>query len=277
MLHATATLLLFLPFTTSGFSHVATRTASLASAPIASHRASSRLASTDERHKAAVAAWPEKHDGTMIGSTGRYGELSLNIPQVSRRNLFRGAMWASGMYYGSRTIDCASASYIVDRVEPDEVETYAEAQKGNGPLRVLWVGSGDMKGVSKNLFPAGNEVIALDLRRPAASELNAATKYATEHGYRLRFQQGDATNLKFADETFDVVVCSMFLCQDFNPEVVVSELRRVLKPGGRFGFYEHVEDIGNVIVDKVFGDRSVIRVQAYPEKVNVVAGVVRKV
>ena len=48
----------------------------------------------------------------------------------------------------------------------------------------------------------------------------------------------------------------MFLCQDFNPEVVVSEIRRVLKPNGRFGFYEHIEDINKVIVDKVFGERA---------------------
>ena len=88
-----------------------------------------------------------------------------------------------------------------------------------------------------------------------------------------------ATKLKFADETFDVVVCSLFLCQDFKggPEVVVNEIRRVLKPGGRFGYYEHVEDIADVIVGKVFGERSVIRVQAKPERTNVVAGVVRKV
>ena len=69
----------------------------------------------------------------------------------------------------------------------------------------------------------------------------------------------------------------MFLCQDFDPEVVVSEIRRVLKAGGRFGFYEHVEDIDSVIVGKVFGERAVIRVEAYPERTNVVAGVVRKV
>ena len=69
----------------------------------------------------------------------------------------------------------------------------------------------------------------------------------------------------------------MFLCQDFDPQVVVSEIRRVLKPGGRFGFYEHVEDINKVIVDRVFGERSIVQVQAYPERTNVMAGVVKKV
>ncbi len=200
-----------------------------------------------------------------------------NSNQISRRRLFRGALWASGMCYGSGTISCASA-WTVDQVKPDEKETYAEAQNGSpGALRVLWVGAGTLKGVYRNLFQAGNEVIALDLVRPDAGDLSAATAYATEHGVQLRFEQGDATDLKYGDEKFDVVVCSMFLCQDFDPVVVVSEIRRVLKPGGRFGFYEHVEDIDRVVVGKVFGERSVIRVEAKPERTNVMAGVVRKV
>lgn len=277
MRHLAATLLLLLPGTTSGFNLLLTRSAPSASAPIVLNSVSPHLSSTSDTHRATIAAGPETHTGITWGPTGPFEELSTNVPQVSRRNLFRGALWATGTYYGSRTIACASASFTVDQVEPDETDTYAEAQKGNGPLRVLWVGSGDMKGVFKNLFPAGNDVVAVDLRQPAASELRAATTYATEHGYKLRFERGDATKLKFADRTFDVVVCSLFLCQDFDPEVVVGEIRRVLKDGGRFGFYEHVEDIGNVIVNKVFGDRSVIRFQAYPEMTNIVAGVVRKV
>jgi SAM-dependent methyltransferase len=265
MLHAAATLLLILPVM-SGFNLLATRPASSASAPIACHAASPRLASTAETHPAVAAAWPN----TCAG-----GELSQQSAQVSRRFLLRGALWATGMYYGSGTIASASA-YTVQKVEPDELETYAEAQKGDGPLRVLWVGPEDLKGVFKGLFPAGNEVIALDLRRPDAKDLSAATTYATEHGYQLRFEQGDATRLNFTDGAFDVVVSSMFLCQDFNPEVVVSEIRRVLKPGGRFGFYEHVQDIDKVVVDKVFGKRSVIQVQGDPFLTNVIAGVVRK-
>ena len=283
---------------------------------LACRAASPRLATTAETRRAA-AGWPEKyaripvgptvprrmHDAFPVHAAGAgprpdldvanwpawttagndrwvpsmpYGELSQNVTQLSRRTLLRGVLWAAGMYYGSGTIPSASA-YTVNKKEPDETETYAMAQKGSGPLRVLWVGPEDLKGVFKGLFPAGNEVIALDLRRPDATALSAATTYATEHGYQLRFEQGDATNLNFTDASFDVVMSSMFLCQDFNPEVVVSEIRRVLKPGGRFGFYEHVEDIDKLIVGKVFGERSVIRIQAYPEMTNVIAGVVKKV
>ena len=219
----------------------------------------------------------------VISSSNRFNTMARVsplvascAPEASRRNLLRGALWAASVGHGSATISCASA-YTVNDVKPDEKETYAVAQRARGPLRILWVGAGTMKGVFKNLFQAGNEVIAVDLVKPDAMDLNAATLYAAEHGYQLRFEQGDATNLTFADGSFDVVVCSMFLCQDFDPAVVVSEIRRVLKPGGRFGFYEHVEDIDTVIVGKVFGERSVIRVQAKPERLNIMAGVVKKV
>jgi len=273
MMHVAVTLLLLLSVRTSGFNLLATRPTSLSSAAIARHTTSPRLASTGESHQDEVVTWIEELDGTMCG-VKPHRELSMNILQVSRRDFFGGALLAAGVYCSTGTV---ASAYTVTQAEPDEKETYAEAQKGKGPLRVLWVGPGDLKGVSKNIFKAGNEVVALDLRKPDGKDLKAAKQYATEHGYQLRFEKGDATKLKFEDGTFDVVVSSMFLCQDFNPEVVVSEIRRVLKPGGRFGFYEHVEDIGNVIVDKVFGDSSVIRFEAYPEKVNVVAGVVKKV
>lgn len=211
------------------------------------------------------------------------------VEVLRRRDLLRGASWATGLYYGGGPIASASA-WTVTRVKPSEKDTYAEAQRGNGQLRILWVGAGSMSGVFKGLFPAGNDVTALDVVRPAAVDLSAATAYASEHGYTLRFEEGDATKLNYADGTFDVVVSSMFLCQgremdlplpDWS-EVVVSEIRRVLKPGGRFGFYEHEQGIDQVIVGKVFGERSVIRVQQVQQVkartgvASVMAGVVRK-
>jgi len=292
-------LLLLLPVlllpAASGFNLLAIRPASSASAPITCHATSPRLASIAETEPV-MTTWPKNHAGilhdtfpfhtagdrwvvphvTRKNKDRPHEELNHKVTEVSRRSLLRGSIvWTAGLY-SSGTIACASA-YTVNKVEPNEIETYAEAQKGKGPLRILWVGAGDLKGVSKGLFSTGNEVIALDLNRPDTADLSAATKYATEHGYQLRFEKGDATDLKFQDENFDVVVSSMFLCQDFNPEVVVSEIRRVLKPGGRFGFYEHIEDIDEVIVGKVFGERSVIRVQHYPEMSNILAGVVKKV
>jgi len=55
----------------------------------------------------------------------------------------------------------------------------------------------------------------------------------------------DGRTLPFADERFDSAVCFEVLEHVFNPDEVLAELRRVLKPGGRlllsipFGWDEH--------------------------------------
>lgn len=44
---------------------------------------------------------------------------------------------------------------------------------------------------------------------------------------------GDAHNLPFKDESFEMVACSEMLEHADSPQKVIDEIRRVLKPGGR--------------------------------------------
>lgn len=46
--------------------------------------------------------------------------------------------------------------------------------------------------------------------------------------------------LPFGDETFDTVVCTLVLCSVPDVDATLAEARRVLRPGGRFLFLEHV-------------------------------------
>jgi ubiquinone/menaquinone biosynthesis C-methylase UbiE len=52
--------------------------------------------------------------------------------------------------------------------------------------------------------------------------------------------QASAEELPFADGTFDSVVCTLGLCTIPDPVRALAEVRRVLVPGGRYCFVEHV-------------------------------------
>jgi SAM-dependent methyltransferase len=79
---------------------------------------------------------------------------------------------------------------------------------------------------------AGAEVVGVDL---TPELFDAGRAEAAEAGVELEWVEGDAEDLPFADESFDVVL-STFGCM-FAPrhDVTASELVRVLRPGGRFG------------------------------------------
>jgi len=206
------------------------------------------------------------------------------LATVERRRLLS-IMCGSTFLAGCATSDTANA-YTIRKGEPNEARIYQIAQSfrpsyispsgKNDALRILWIGAGNLKGVFKNLFLSGNEVLAVDLVVPASEDIKAASIYAKEHGYHLNFEQGDGTKLRFEDGAFDVVLSSQFLCQDFDPQVVVDEIYRVLKPRGRFGYFEDEEDIDKIIIGKVFGNSSVVEFEYDPFESNIIAGVVVK-
>ncbi len=47
-------------------------------------------------------------------------------------------------------------------------------------------------------------------------------------------------NLPFADASFDTVVATLLLCSVRDPGAALASIRRLLRPGGRFLFLEHV-------------------------------------
>lgn len=59
-------------------------------------------------------------------------------------------------------------------------------------------------------------------------------------GVSMSLDGGHAEEMDVPDSSVDAVVSTLVLCSVNRPEVVLGEIRRVLKPGGRFMFIEHV-------------------------------------
>ena len=59
-------------------------------------------------------------------------------------------------------------------------------------------------------------------------------------GFAVDVRQSHAESMDLADGFADVVVATAVLCSVRDQSVVLREIRRVLKPGGRFVFLEHV-------------------------------------
>ncbi len=70
--------------------------------------------------------------------------------------------------------------------------------------------------------------------------LEIARARARELGRDVDLRIGDAQALDFGDESFDTVVCTLSLCTIPDDRTAVGEVRRVLRPGGRFLLLEHV-------------------------------------
>ena len=69
--------------------------------------------------------------------------------------------------------------------------------------------------------------------------LDNARAAAAAKGWPADIRQGVGEAIPFADSSFDSVVCTFTLCSVQDPAQVLSETRRILRPGGVALFLEH--------------------------------------
>ena len=97
-----------------------------------------------------------------------------------------------------------------------------------GDERVLDVGTG-AGALALALAPLVREVVGLD-RVP---ELLALARERAEKLGNVEFVEGDAMRLPFEDASFDLAATRSTLHHVSRPELLIAELARVTRPGGR--------------------------------------------
>jgi phosphatidylethanolamine/phosphatidyl-N-methylethanolamine N-methyltransferase len=101
--------------------------------------------------------------------------------------------------------------------------------------RVLEVGVGT--GINTLLYPRDCSVTGIDL---TSSMLDKARDRVARGGIQnVRLLEMDAADLKFADNTFDIVYAPYVISVVPDPIAVVREMRRVCRPGGRVIILNH--------------------------------------
>lgn len=119
-------------------------------------------------------------------------------------------------------------------VTDDLVAILDRIQVGAGD-RVLDVAAGSGL-LSRALAPRAREVVAVDIT-PAMLE-NARQAAAREGITNIRFVEGAAETLPFADGEFDLAVTRFSLHHIADPQSAVAEMTRVVRKGGRIAIID---------------------------------------
>jgi len=138
---------------------------------------------------------------------------------VLEKNAKVADMWSSG----GRAYDEVSQGvsegirHCVMRLAPQRDERVLDIATGTGLT-------------ARHIARSGAQVTGVDI---AQGLLEAAQQLANEEGSSITWQLGDAEKLPFVDASFDAATSTFGIMFASNQEAAISELARVVRPGGR--------------------------------------------
>lgn len=125
------------------------------------------------------------------------------------------------------------------RLAERALRPYRLALQAQARGRVLDIGVGT--GATLPYYPPGCQVVGIDI---SSAMLRKGVVTAKQLGLDFTPLVMNAQHLAFLDGHFDTVVSSLVLCSVGDPRQTLCELRRVLRPGGKALFLEHVRPAG---------------------------------
>ncbi len=153
------------------------------------------------------------------------------------RNKKAASMWSSG----GRAYDEVSRGvsegirHCVMRLAPQEDERILDIATGTGLT-------------ARYISRAGAKVTGVDI---AVGLIEAARQLASEEGLSIDWQLGDAEKLTFGDASFDGASSTFGIMFASDQDAAVSELARIVRPGGRIAIAAWLPDSTAVALRKV--------------------------
>lgn len=125
--------------------------------------------------------------------------------------------------------------WVFDRIDAQGSGEHRRRLAAPARGDVLEVGAGT--GRSFCLYRHATHVVAAE---PDPGMRSRAQQAARAAPVSVEVVAARAEQLPFADARFDTVLASCVLCTVADPDAALAEMARVLRPGGRLRFYEHV-------------------------------------
>lgn len=129
-------------------------------------------------------------------------------------------------------------AYLLTLVEKYMDRVYGPRKRsifGNFSEEIVEIGPGT--GANFRYFCPGTKIIAIEPNRQMHPYLKASAK---RYGLVLDIKEIKAEEIDLAASSIRSVVGTLVLCSVDDPSKVVAEIRRILVPGGRYVFLEHV-------------------------------------
>jgi ubiquinone/menaquinone biosynthesis C-methylase UbiE len=130
----------------------------------------------------------------------------------------------------------AAYDRLMARTEERGLREQRRALLARAEGATLELGAGT--GLNLANYPAALDELVLS--EPDEHMLPRLRRRVAAGGRAVEVVQAPGERLPFPDERFDTVTATLMLCTAPDPGAVLREVARVLRPGGRFLFIEHV-------------------------------------
>lgn len=148
-------------------------------------------------------------------------QVNINLMKRHRRSKDIGIEGMAARWYDSNT-----RKHRLAEMKGYAKEVARHIRDGSSVLEVA-PGPGYL---AIELAKIGNfRIVGLDISRDF---VEIAKRNAKEAGVEVEFRQGNVADIQFSDDTFDFIICTAAFKNFKEPVNALSEMHRVLKPGG---------------------------------------------